>query len=153
MEIALKDDIMSTLTSEIKNAISDSAEMISDELAIRFVLLIGSYAKNEQGPMSDIDIAIYIDPANHIRNNITSALKLGALLEKKLKRNDIDVVILNDALPTMKFKSIVSNKILHMIDEGEYEDYVVRTLSEYYDYSDFLEQQYKDAKIFLQGES
>ncbi len=144
---------MSTLTSQIQDAISDSAEMISDELSIRFILLIGSYAKHEQGPMSDIDIAIYINPETHIRNNLTSALKLGVLLEKKLKRNDIDVVILNDALPTMKFNSIVSNKILHMIDEGEYEDYVVRTLSEYYDYSDFLEQQYRDAKIFLQGEN
>jgi hypothetical protein len=102
--------------------------------------------------MSDIDIAIFIDPEKHIRNNITSSLKLGVYLEKELKREDIDIVVLNDALPTMKFNSIDENIVLFMQDKGEYEDFYVRTLSEYYDYREFLERQYKDAKIFLKGE-
>lgn len=143
---------MSKLISEIQDAINKSVEMISKELSIRFILLIGSHAKKEQGHMSDIDIAIYIDPEKHIRNSLTSALKLGAYLEKKLQREDIDIVVLNDALPTMKFNSIDENIILFIQNEGEYEDFYVRTLSEYYDYREFLERQYKDAKLFLQGE-
>ncbi|MHA1134943.1 MAG: type VII toxin-antitoxin system MntA family adenylyltransferase antitoxin [Candidatus Thorarchaeota archaeon] len=144
---------MTTLISEIQKAINESVEMISKELSISFILLIGSLAKEEQGPMSDIDIAIYIDPEKHVRNSLTSALKLGVYLEKKLKREDIDIVILNDALPTMKFNSINSNIILYMKDEGVYEDFFVRSLSEYYDYTEFLEFQYQNAKLFLQDES
>ncbi len=143
---------MSKLISEIQEAINKSVEMISKELSIRFILLIGSHAKEEQGPMSDIDIAIYVDPEKHIRNSLTSALKLGVYLEKELKREDIDIVVLNDALPTMKFNSIDENIVLFVQNEGEYEDFYVRTLSEYYDYREFLERQYQDAKLFLQGE-
>lgn len=143
---------MSKLISEIQKAINESVDMISKELSISFILLIGSHAKEEQGHMSDIDIAIYIDPEKHIRNSLTSALKLGVYLEMKLQREDIDIVVLNDSLPTMKFNSIDGNIILFMQDEGEYEDFYVRTLSEYYDYREFLERQYKDAKIFLQGD-
>ncbi|MGY5871844.1 MAG: nucleotidyltransferase domain-containing protein [Candidatus Thorarchaeota archaeon] len=144
---------MSKLISEIQEAINKSVEMILKELSIRFILLIGSHAKEEQGPMSDIDIAIYIDPEKHIRNSLTSSLKLGAYLEKKLQREDIDIVVLNDALPTMKFNSIIGNVILYMQDEGVYEDFFVQSLSEYYDYTEFLEYQYQNAKLFLQDES
>lgn len=144
---------MSKLISEIQEAINESVEMISKELSISFILLIGSHAKEEQGPMSDIDIAIYVDPEKHVRNSLTSSLKLGVYLEKKLKREDIDIVVLNDALPTMKFNSINANIILYMQDEGVYEDFFVRSLSEYYDYSEFLEFQYQNAKLFLQDES
>ena len=144
---------MSKLISEIQEAINESVEMISKELSISFILLIGSHAKEEQGPMSDIDIAIYIDPEKHVRNSLSGSLKLGVYLEKKLKREDIDVIVLNDALPTMKFNSIYANIILYMQDEGVYEDFFVRSLSEYYDYSEFLEFQYQNAKLFLQDES
>ncbi len=144
---------MSKLISEIQEAIDEAVEIISKELSISFILLIGSHAKEEQGPMSDIDIAIYIDPQKHVRNSLTSSLKLGVYLEKKLKREDIDIVVLNDALPTMKFNSINANVILYMQDEGVYEDFFVRSLSEYYDYSEFLEVQYQNAKLFLQDES
>lgn len=144
---------MSKLISEIQEAINESVETISKELSISFILLIGSLAKEEQGPMSDIDIAIYIDPEKHVRNSLSGSLKLGVYLEKKLKREDIDVVVLNDALPTMKFNSINANIILYMQDEGVYEDFFVRSLSEYYDYSEFLEYQYQNAKLFLQDES
>jgi len=144
---------MSKLISEIQEAINESVEMISKELSISFILLIGSHAKEEQGPMSDVDIAIYIDPEKHVRNSLTGSLKLGVYLEKKLKREDIDVIVLNDALPTMKFNSINANIILYMQDEGVYEDFFVRSLSEYYDYSEFLEFQYQNAKLFLQDES
>ena len=144
---------MSKLISEIQEAINESVETISKELSISFILLIGSLAKEEQGPMSDIDIAIYIDPEKHVRNSLSGSLKLGVYLEKKLRREDIDVVVLNDALPTMKFNSINANIILYMQDEGVYEDFFVRSLSEYYDYSEFLEYQYQNAKLFLQDES
>lgn len=144
--------MMSVLISKIQEAINESIEMISNELSIRFILLIGSHAKKDQGHMSDIDIAIYINPEKHARNDLTTALKLGGYLEKKLEREDIDIVVLNDALPTMKFNSIDKNIVLFMQDEGEYEDFYVRTLSEYYDYTEFFERQYRDAKIFLQGE-
>jgi hypothetical protein len=40
---------------------------------------------------------------------------------------------------------------LFISDEGEYEEFVVRTLAEYYDNQLFLETQYLDAKAFLEG--
>ncbi len=118
---------------------------------MRFALLIGSLATEEVSSTSDIDIAIYIDPEIHERGDPTVAVKFGVLMEKTLKTSDVDVVVLNDATPTMKFSAIKTGIPLFIVDEGQYEDFFVRTLSEYYDNLSFLDSQYEDAKALLGG--
>jgi len=114
----------------------------SANTSIRFVLLIGSVATGNAGPLSDIDIAVYLDPKLDNERMVNDILQLGVELEKKLRTENIDVVNLNEANPPMKFNAVKTGIQILVRDEGEYEDFVIRTLSEYYDHLDFLERQY-----------
>ncbi len=142
-----------SIKEELLEIIKGSEQIISDELAIRFILLVGSQTTTMTGPMSDVDIAIYVNPDRYSNDNPNLQIKLGALLGDGLKRDDIDIIILNDAPPAMRFNVVKNGLILYVKDEGEYEDYVVRTLSDYYDYSYFLNRQFEYAKASLSGES
>jgi predicted nucleotidyltransferase len=99
-------------------------------------------ATGNAGPLSDIDIAVYLDPKLDNERMVNDILQLGVELEKKLRTENIDVVNLNEANPPMKFNAVKTGIQILVRDEGEYEDFVIRTLSEYYDHLDFLERQY-----------
>ncbi len=126
---------------DLKLSIRD-ALFASANTSIRFVLLIGSVATGNAGPLSDIDIAVYLDPKLDNERMVNDILQLGVELEKKLRTENIDVVNLNEANPPMKFNAVKTGIQILVRDEGEYEDFVIRTLSEYYDHLDFLERQY-----------
>ena len=78
---------------------------------ITFAYIFGSVSKGTAGPLSDIDIAVYLDPSyRHIsagygyKSEIIS--ELSQLLAKK-----VDVVILNQASTLLKHR-VISNGIL-----------------------------------------
>ncbi|NWF95219.1 MAG: nucleotidyltransferase domain-containing protein [Candidatus Thorarchaeota archaeon] len=118
--------------------------------SIRFLLLFGSQASTTAGPLSDIDVAVYIGRSVYKRDGPRAALKLGVLLERGLKTEDVDVVVLNGANPAMRFNVIRACVPIVVQDEGEYEDFVVKVLSEYYDYLPFLEEQFRAARASLE---
>lgn len=137
---------MNARMDEVKGSIKRNADD-----SILFALLIGSEAKNEAGPLSDVDIAVYLDPSLSEQENLRIVLSLGTALEMDLKREDIDIVVLNESSPALKFSAVQSGIPLLVRDEGEYEDFIIRTLSEYYDNRYFLDRQFRDATISIKG--
>lgn len=153
MEHEGAEDAWMLIKQKLMEVIEESEPVISRDLAIRFILLFGSQAAAKESPLSDIDLAIYVDPEKYGNRAYHLQVEVGLLLSRKLKRDDIDIVILNDATPTLRFEAIKNGHILYMKDESEYEDYVVRTLSEYYDSSYFLNRQFQHVRAALQGDS
>ncbi len=137
---------MNARMDELKSSIKRNADD-----SILFALLIGSEAKNEAGPLSDVDIAVYLEPSFSEQENLRIVLSFGTALEMDLKREDIDIVVLNESSPALKFSTVQSGIPLLVRDEGEYEDFVIRTLSEYYDNRYFLDRQFRDATISIKG--
>ena len=58
--------------------------------AVRFAYLFGSVAEGKAGPLSDIDIAVYLDPLD-----LKDLLPLLHTLCLSLKRDDVDLLVLN----------------------------------------------------------
>ena len=77
---------------------------------VRFAYLFGSSAQGSQSALSDIDIAV------HLKNGTTdpfeAKLSIHADLCRVLKRNDVDVVILNTATNLMLLDEIVRTGII-----------------------------------------
>ena len=92
--------------------ISVISEYMADCDDITFAYLFGSYAKDKQTHLSDIDIAVYMKDDNHVFD-----IKLGILrdLTKILETDDIDLVILNKA-PISLLTKILANKAI-LIDK------------------------------------
>jgi len=63
--------------------------------------LFGSQARGDAGALSDVDVAVYVDPAALERPGFGIQAELGADLQAALSRSDVDVVLLNHASPLL----------------------------------------------------
>ena len=63
--------------------------------------LFGSLARGEAQPHSDVDVAVFLDPASRRDVGWGAAAEIGTDLIAALGRNDVDVVVLNDAGPML----------------------------------------------------
>ena len=114
---------------ELKNQIIST---FSQKESIVFAYLFGSTVTQFLTPMSDIDIAVYLNTNVNI-----SEERLGLIgdLMTTLKTDDIDLVILNSAPLTLKARIILNKEML--IDKSpplrhSFESLVMR---QYYDFS------------------
>lgn len=92
------------LTQELKYFFEKRAAQV------RFAYLFGSGARGNQTFLSDIDIAVYI--AKETTDTFDVKLSLHADLCRVLKRNDVDVVVLNTATNLILLDEIVRTGIV-----------------------------------------
>ncbi|MGI8945173.1 MAG: type VII toxin-antitoxin system MntA family adenylyltransferase antitoxin [Thermoleophilaceae bacterium] len=63
--------------------------------------LFGSQATGRPGPLSDVDIAVWLDPALAAADRAQTRLDLVGAAAATLDTGEVDVVILNDAPPLL----------------------------------------------------
>jgi len=73
-----------------------------------FAYLFGSIAKNKQGPLSDVDIAVYLTDGD-LANKMLSIVDE---LSKILRTDEIDLVLLNTAPVTLRMNILRGRRIL-----------------------------------------
>jgi len=93
--------------TEIKTKLQPVFEKYQD--AILFCYCFGSYATNEANAKSDLDLAVYI---KEDKLNFDFKLALLADICRGLKRNDVDLIILNELRNLILAEKIVRNGIL-----------------------------------------
>jgi hypothetical protein len=121
----------------IKNALSS----FTDE-SISFALIIDSSIKgNLETPNT---IGIYVKSITDSDEAIDLIKDLETHFEKNLQSDRIKIVVLNDASPVIKFNVIEKNIILLMRDQHEYDEFYVRSLSEYFDWQEFIKHHYPE---------
>jgi uncharacterized protein len=74
--------------------------------------LFGSQAGGTAGPLSDIDIAVWLDPSIDRRERFDRRLALMADAAGALETSEVDLVVLNDAPPLLQHRAIGSQTIL-----------------------------------------
>jgi hypothetical protein len=100
--------------------------------------LFGSQARGEAGPHSDVDIAVLLRGQPDDDRSLDARMDLGAALSALLGRNDVDVVILNQAPLALAYRVLRDGVLLLCRDEDARIAYTWRTVSEYLDYEPFL---------------
>lgn len=93
----------------IKEAILQVCEKYRDKVI--FAYLFGSAAKGGTSPLSDIDIAVFLSSVPG-EPYFDAKLSLYADFCRALKRNDIDVIILNTTTNMMLLDEIVRHGIV-----------------------------------------
>lgn len=79
---------------------------VLDRDGVVAAMLIGSQARGNPGPLSDIDIAYWHDPALEPDAAWRLRLDLIGAAEEALRTSEIDMVPLNEAPPLMQQRSI-----------------------------------------------
>lgn len=100
---------------------------------IKLVYLFGSRASGNEGPLSDYDFAVYMEEKNkQKRSNIR--LRLMVVLNKLLKSNTVDIVILNDtAGPELKYNIIKEGILIY--NKSPFKVLIEpRIMNEYFDF-------------------
>lgn len=104
---------------------------------IMFAYIFGSYAKNSLKSTSDIDIAIYLE--GNLSPNEYLDLKMN--LTEATKR-EVDLVILNNATPLLKFEIYKNHLLLFTRDFSTESNYKIKVLFEYNDMKRYLDLSY-----------
>jgi hypothetical protein len=112
---------------------------------IKFAYLFGSFARKDVGPLSDVDIAVYLDDGV---DYFKYRLKLIEGLAKILRTENFDLVMLNDAPSVLKYE-IVRNGIVLKDDRAKRVIFETRVLYEYLDtaYLRIVQRRYMKEKL------
>ncbi|MEK7732968.1 MAG: nucleotidyltransferase domain-containing protein, partial [Planctomycetota bacterium] len=76
-----------------------------------FAYLFGSMAIGEVSPLSDVDIAVYLAKENR-ESFFDLKLALHADISRALKRNDVDLVVLNTIRNEMLTADVIRNGVV-----------------------------------------
>lgn len=76
------------------------------------VRLFGSQATGRAGPLSDVDIAIWVDPAVGDVERYRLRLELISAAASALGTDEVDLVILNDAPPLLQHRVLRDGMLL-----------------------------------------
>ena len=116
----------------IEELLPDAVRYLENQPEVRFAYLFGGLAAGRRGPLSDIDLAVYLGERNRL-----SRIKIKLLnnLIDLLRTEEIDLVILNTAPLPLAYR-ILKNKSILMDREPflrhRYESLIIR---EYLDFS------------------
>jgi predicted nucleotidyltransferase len=115
----------------MNNKLLDNAKRyLGNNKAVKFAYLFGSYARGDSGPLSDIDLAVYLD--NRI-DFFSCRLHLLEEVSRQLKGKPCDLVVLNNADLSLQYEILRDGKIFieNRLKRIQFETRVIR------DYLDF----------------
>jgi hypothetical protein len=104
-------------------------QLLQKEKNVKFAYLFGSYAIQRSGPLSDLDVAVYIDRRVNFWNY---RLRLMEKLTRVLKTDHVDLVILNETPPLLSYEVIKYGRILKD-DPSRRIPFEARVIGEYLD--------------------
>lgn len=78
---------------------------VLDQPGVVSAALIGSQARGDVRPLSDVDLAVWLDPHLDRRERHELALRLADLASQALATPAVDLVVLNDAPPLLRHRA------------------------------------------------
>ncbi len=115
------------------NELSAKLEPILRAHGVQLAYLFGSQATGQAGPLSDFDFGVLfratLSPAERFRQRLSLIAELIGVLHVQ----QVDVVVLNDAPPTIRFKIIERGQVIYNEDERARVRFEAKTMSEYFD--------------------
>ena len=98
---------------------------------VRLAYLFGSEAQRQTTPLSDVDVAVYLeepDPAQRSRHYLPLLFDL----RRAVGNGEVDLVFLNDASPLFAYQ-IITGQLLYSTDEEHRVAFETGVLREYFD--------------------
>ena len=112
-----------------ENAFAKIDSLLAQNQHVKVAYLFGSCARDDAGPLSDIDIAVLLDGRV---SPFDFRLRLAAELAQALGSEHFDLVTLNDAPLLLKYEVVRGGRVIKE-DKNKRVAFETRTLSEYLD--------------------
>ncbi|MFH1771461.1 MAG: nucleotidyltransferase domain-containing protein [Candidatus Omnitrophota bacterium] len=127
-----------------REEIGEKINAVCRDSGVVFAYLFGSQAKGSTGPLSDIDIALYIGGLDR-KEYSGKKLELLGRLNDALKTDEIDLVLLNNASPFLAQRILRDGKLIYCADEKLRLDYEQITILKYLDWKPYLDKYTRQA--------
>ena len=115
-------------------------------LPICALYLFGSQATGKQGPLSDVDVAVLLDEKRiSPKSFFRFRLDLIVAATGACRRPDVDVVILNEATPVLKYEVVRNGRVIYERDHASRIEFEAGAVQHYLD----LEPFYRVSRFYL----
>jgi predicted nucleotidyltransferase len=104
-----------------------------DKEGVVAAMLIGSQARGEAGPLSDVDIAVWHEPDMEPERRWDLQMSLMGAAQEALKTSEVDVVLLNEAPPLLQHRGIRDAVLLVERDHAQRIRLETHALLDYFD--------------------
>ncbi|HEX3046826.1 MAG TPA: nucleotidyltransferase domain-containing protein [Bacillota bacterium] len=104
------------------------------------VYLFGSLAAGTETPLSDVDIAVLFDRDVDQRTIKYLEGDLFLKLSKQLRTDEIDLVVLNTAPPSIRYGVLRERRLLYYTDKSQVVDFEDQTILGYLDFKPYREE-------------
>jgi len=108
--------------------------LLEDEESVILGYLFGSHAEGTEGPLSDVDVAVFLDETLSKADRFKLRMKLMARLSSALRTSNVDLVVMNDASIVLNYEVIKHGRALVVKDHELKLDVESRILSAYLDW-------------------
>lgn len=105
-----------------------------------FAYLFGSTAHEQTHADSDIDIAVFLEPAE-AKALLAVETELDVKLDAALPEQRVDLIIVNVAPIIIQYNAIIEGEVIFSRDEQRRIDFETSTLYRYYDLKPFLDEE------------
>lgn len=118
--------------------ISKLSAFLANRSEIRFAYLFGSVAKGTSGRLSDLDLAVFLDPSYDFSTNNYGYQSIMTAELSKLMAKKIDLIILNNASTMIKYQVIKNGILIYSRSKAEHRSFHEKTIQQYLDFKPFL---------------
>jgi len=131
---------LETLPRNILSRITDAQNVLAADEAVVFAYLFGGLATGRVQPLSDVDIAVYVNVA-HLDELAVYKLALFEKLADALGTAEVDLILLNAAPVSLAGRVLQNKQVLVDKEPGRRHAYESLTLREFFDFR-ILEEAY-----------
>lgn len=113
----------------MRDELEVTAERLSRDPRVLAVYGFGSHARGEAGPGSDVDLAVLLEgPVG-----LVEELRLRSAAVEALRRDDVDLVVLNHAPPLLRYEVVAAGQRLFSRDDEVVDDFEHRAAMSCFD--------------------
>lgn len=106
---------------------------------VALAYLFGSHARGRAGALSDVDVAVLLQGRPENDRCFDVRLEVIGGLTELLRSDDVDVVILNQAPPALRYAVLRDGVLLFCRDRRTMIEFRVRTVNDYLDFKPILQ--------------
>lgn len=134
-----------TLYKNIPDIMGKLTEFFSNRKDIAFAYLFGSMARNQARPLSDIDIAVYLENTSPDMDLFQERLELLHQLFALLGTEKVDLILLNNSPIELSYRILKSGRLVSENGPKKKKAFCEKTIREYLDLSPILK--YRNRRI------
>jgi len=129
----------------VRNMNLEKVAAILHEYPILFAYLFGSRARGMEGPLSDLDIALFVESKMSPSDRFDLKLRLSSRISS-FSGTPVDLVLLNDAPVPLAYEVIKYGKLILCMDPEKRVDYETFVLRKYLDRR-FYDKRYSEQNL------